>query len=180
MFANLSTREKILLTIALIAAFVAVYYFYFYQPLVEEISLLESERDQKFNRLEIAKSYALKLPEIKEEYNVLVAELEERGVYIDKNVIDLLIDFREVSYDNNLKLDRFRPEELEKGIQMEVNISGGFREICNLFFDFNEWNYWFEFKELDIKRNDSDVAVNMNVMYHDRLTEGVETDVLQK
>ena len=62
---------------------------------------------------------------------------------------------------------------------MNVVIDGGFREVSNLFEDFQEWNYWFEFQGMDIQRNGDGVTVNMNVMYHDQMVdlEGVEEDV---
>ncbi|PUU93334.1 MULTISPECIES: type 4a pilus biogenesis protein PilO [Halanaerobium] len=180
MFNNLSAREKILLTLVLILAVGAVYYFYFYQPLTEEIANLEREKEQKSARLETAIGYARQLPEIKEEYNTLVAELQARGVYLDKDVIDLLIQFREASKDNDLNLKLYRPSMVDGGISMSIIIDGGFREVTELFEDFAEWNYWFEFTSLDIKRNDSDgVTISMNVIYHDQLIdlEGVEIDV---
>ena len=180
MFNNLSTREKILLTIAFILIVSAVYYFYFYQPLVEEIANLEREKEQKSARLETAISFAKKLPEIKEEYQLLIADLEARGVYLDKDVIDLLIEFREAAKDNDVELRLYRPTQIADGISMTVIIDGGFREVTNLFEDFGEWNYWFEFTSLDIQRNSADgVTINMGVIYHDQLItlEGVETDV---
>src|SRR6056297_295332 len=180
MFANLSTREKILITIAIIAAVTAVYYFYFYQPLTEEIANLEREKQQKNNRLEIAIGFAEKLPDVKEEYRDLLAELEARGVYLEKDMIDLLIDFREASKDNDLKLARFQPNEIENGITMNVNITGGFREVCNLFADLKDWNYWFEFKSLEVSGANTSVSVYMTVMYHDRLEQGVEIDELSE
>ena len=179
MFNNLSTREKILLTIAFILIVSAVYYFYFYQPLVEEIANLEREKEQKSARLETAISFAKKLPEIKEEYEMLVADLRERGVYLNKDVIDLLIDFREAARENNLELTFYKPNPVEDGISMNVVIDGGFREVSNLFEDFQDWNYWFEFQGMDIQRNGDGVTVDMNVMYHDQMVdlEGVEADV---
>lgn len=180
MFNNLSVREKILLALVFILAVGAVYYFYFYQPLTEEIANLEREKDQKSARLETAIGYARQLPEIKEEYNTLVAELQERGVYLDKDVIDLLIEFREASNDNNLNLELYRPSMVDGGISMSIIIDGGFREVTELFEDFSEWNYWFEFTSLDIRRNDGDgVTISMNIIYHDQMVdlEGVESDV---
>ncbi|MFW6028874.1 MAG: type 4a pilus biogenesis protein PilO [Halanaerobiales bacterium] len=179
MFNNLSIREKILLALVFIIAVGAVYYFYFYQPLTEEIANLEREKNQKSTRLDTAIGYARRLPEIKEEYNLLVADLEERGVYLDKDVIDLLIDFREAARDNNLDLTLYRPSMVESGISMSIIIDGGFKEVTELFDDFKEWNYWFEFSSLDIKRNSDDgVTISMNVIYHDQMIdlEGVEQD----
>jgi len=182
MFSNLSTREKILLTLVFIIAVASVYYFYFYQPLTEEIANLEREKEQKNARLETAISFAKRLPDIKEEYEMLMADLEARGVYLDKDVIDLLIEFREASKDNNLDLTLYRPSMVDGGISMSIIIDGGFREVCNLFEDFQEWNYWFEFQGMDIRRSDNGVTISMNVMYHDQLIdleglEGVEDDV---
>ncbi|CCU79384.1 hypothetical protein HSACCH_01291 [Halanaerobium saccharolyticum subsp. saccharolyticum DSM 6643] len=180
MFSNLSNREKILLTLVIIIAVGAVYYFYFYQPLTEEIANLELEKSQKSARLETAIGFARRLPEIKEEYQLLIADLEARGVYLDKDVIDLLIEFREAAKDNDVELRLYRPTQIADGISMTVIIDGGFREVTNLFEDFGEWNYWFEFTSLDIQRNSADgVTINMGVIYHDQLItlEGVETDV---
>ncbi|SHM24003.1 type 4a pilus biogenesis protein PilO [Halanaerobium congolense] len=182
MFKNLSRREKILIVLAFVIALSAVYYFYFYQPLKSEIALMENDRDNKQNRLEIAMSFARRLPEIKEEYKNILTELEERGDYIDKDVINLLIDFREISRKNNLNLTLFRPTENANNISMAVNIEGGFREITNLLSDFKEWNYWFEFRDVNISRSENGVLLSMTVLYHDRLVDlellnkGVETD----
>ena len=180
MFSNLSNREKILLAVVFILAVSAVYYFYFYQPLTEEIANLEREKSQKSARLETAIGFAKKLPEIKKEYQLLIADLEARGVYLDKDVIDLLIEFREAAKDNDLDLRLYRPTQVDDGISMTVIINGGFREVTELFEDFGEWNYWFEFTGLDIQRNGSNgVTINMSVIYHDQLIdlEGVEDDV---
>lgn len=179
MFSNLSNREKILLALVFILAVVAVYYFYFYQPLTEEIANLEREREQKSARLETAISFAKKLPQIKEEYKLLVKDLEERGVYLDKDVIDLLIEFREAAKENDVDLRLYRPSQISDGISMSVIIDGGFREVTNLFEDFGDWNYWFEFTSLNIQRNSADgVTINMSIIYHDQLIdlEGVESD----
>jgi len=182
MFRNLSNREKILLLLVFIIAVGAVYYFYFYTPLTEEIARLENERQQKNNRLQVAIGFAEKLPEIKEEYRQIVLALEARGVYVDKDLIDLLIEFREAAKDNDLNLRLYRPSENDKNISMSVNIEGDFREVCNLLEDFKEWNYWFEFRNVNISRSDQGVIISMNTLYHDRLVDvellkkGVETD----
>jgi type IV pilus assembly protein PilO len=182
MFKNLSKREKVLIVLAFVIALSAVYYFYFYQPLKAEIAVMETERENKQNRLDIAMSFARRLPEIKEEYRNILVELENRGEYIDKDVINLLIDFREISRTNNLELTLFRPTENVNNISMAVNIEGGFREIANLLSDFKEWNYWFEFRDVNISRTESGVLLSMTALYHDRLVDlellnrGVETD----
>jgi|GEM_PF-1155709 type IV pilus assembly protein PilO len=182
MFKNLSRREKILLVLAFVIALSAIYYFYFYEPLKAEIGVLENERNNRQNRLDIAMSFARRLPEIKAEYREIIAEFEGRGEYIDKDVIDLLIDFREIANDNNLDLKLFRPSENEENISMAVNISGDFREASRLLEDFKDWNYWFEFRDVNISRNDEGVLLSMTVLYHDRLVDeellrkGVETD----
>ena len=185
MFNNLSNREKILLLLVFIIAVGAVYYFYFYTPLTEEIARLEDEREQKNNRLQVAKSFAEQLPAIKEEYRQIVLALEARGVYVDKDLIDLLIDYREAAKDNELNLRLYRPTENNSNISMSVNIEGGFREVCNLLEDFKEWNYWFEFSNVNISRSQEGVMLSMTTLYHDRLIdiellqkdlEGVETD----
>lgn len=182
MFKNLSRREKILLVLAFVIALSAIYYFYFYEPLKAEIGVLENERNNRQNRLDIAMSFARRLPEIKDEYREIIAELESRGEYIDKDVINLLIDFREISRENNLDLKLFRPRENEENISMAVNISGGFREASSLLEAFKDWNYWFEFRDVNISRNEEGVLLSMTVLYHDRLVEeellrkGVETD----
>jgi type IV pilus assembly protein PilO len=111
-----------------------------------------------------------------------VLELEARGMYVDKDLIDLLIDFREAAKDNDLELRLYRPSENEENISMTVNIEGGFREIVSLLEDFKEWNYWFEFRDVNIGRSDDGVSIYMNTIYHDRLVDvellnkGVETD----
>jgi type IV pilus assembly protein PilO len=182
MFSNLSNREKILLLLAFIIAIGAVYYFYFYTPLTEEIAQLENERNQKDSRLEVAIGFAEQLPAIKEEYRQIVLELEARGMYVDKDLIDLLIEFREAAKDNDLELRLYRPSENAENISMSVNIEGGFREIVSLLEDFKEWNYWFEFRNVNISRSGDGVMISMNVLYHDRLVDiellnkGVEAD----
>ena len=182
MFSNLSNREKVLLLLVFIIAVGAVYYFYFYTPLTEEIARLENEREQKNNRLQVAIGFAEKLPDIKEEYRQIVLELEARGVYVDKDLIDLLIDYREAANDNDLNLRLYRPTENDKNISMSVNVEGGFREVCNLLEDFKEWNYWFEFRNVNITRSEQGVLISMTTLYHDRLVDiellkkGVETD----
>lgn len=177
MFKNLSRREKILLVLVFLIALSAIYYFYFYEPLKAEIGVLENERNNRQNRLDIAMSFARRLPEIKAEYRESVAELESRGEYIDKDVIDLLIDFREIANDNNLDLKSFRPRENEENISMAVNISGGFREASILLEAFKDWNYWFEFRDVSISRNGEGILLSMTVLYHDRL---VDNKLLRK
>ncbi|SIQ12425.1 type IV pilus inner membrane component PilO [Halanaerobium kushneri] len=182
MFNNLSRREKVLLVLAFVIALIAVYYFYFYQPLKNEISVLKNQRNNRENRLDIAMSFARRLPEIKEEYKNIIAEIESRGEYIDKDIIDLLIDFREIAKANNLELKLYRPTENQDNISMSVNITGGFREVSNLLEDFKEWNYWFEFRDVNISRSEQGVLISMKALYHDRLVDekllrkGVETD----
>ncbi|PUU87465.1 type 4a pilus biogenesis protein PilO [Halanaerobium sp.] len=177
MFKNLSRREKILLVLAFVIVLSALYYFYFYEPLKTEIGILENQRNNRQNRLEIAVSFSRRLPEIKEEYSNIIAELEARGEYIDKDVIDLLIDFREITRANNLNLKLFRPRKNENNISMAVNISGGFKEVSNLLEDFKDWNYWFEFRDVNISRNEEGVLLSMTVLYHDRL---VDQELLKK
>ena len=182
MFKNLSRREKVLLVLAFVIALSAIYYFYFYEPLKAEIGVLKNERNNRQNRLDIAMSFARRLPEIKEEYRDIIAELESRGEYIDKDVINLLIDFREIAKENNLDLKLFKPTENEDNISMAVNISGSFREASSLLEAFKDWNYWFEFRDVNISRNGEGVLLSMTVLYHDRLVDeelllkGVETD----
>ncbi|MFW6029783.1 MAG: type 4a pilus biogenesis protein PilO, partial [Halanaerobiales bacterium] len=177
MFKNLSKREKILLVLAFIIALSAVYYFYFYEPLKTEIANLENDRNNKQNRLDVAMSFARRLPEIKDEYREVIDELETRGDYIDKDVIDLLIDFREIANENDLNLKLFRPKVNDDNISMDINISGDFREASNLLEDFKEWNYWFEFRDVNISRSDEGVLLSLTALYHDRL---VEEELLEK
>lgn len=171
MFKNLSRREKLLLVLAFVIALSAIYYFYFYEPLKAEIGVLENQKNNRQNRLNIAMSFARRLPEIKDEYRDIIGELEARGEYIDKDIIDLLIDFREIARENNLDLKLFRPRENEDNISMTVNISGGFREASNLLEAFKDWNYWFEFRDVNISRNNEGVLLSMTVLYHDRLVD---------
>ncbi|MCC3143728.1 hypothetical protein LJ207_00110 [Halanaerobium sp. Z-7514] len=182
MLKNLSRREKVLLLLVFIIAVGAIYYFYFYTPLTEEIAALERRRDERNNRLNVAISYAERLPEIKAEYLAILDELAERGVYVEKDRIDLLIDYREAAKDNDLKLALFRPQMQENAIAMSIEIQGGFREVVNLLEDFKDWNYWFEFREVNIGRHEDGVQISMNTLYHDRLVDpellrlGVEAD----
>ncbi|ADQ14861.1 type 4a pilus biogenesis protein PilO [Halanaerobium hydrogeniformans] len=182
MLNNLSRREKVLLLLVFIIALGAIYYFYFYTPLTEEIAALERRRDERSNRLNVAISYAERLPEIKEEYLAILDELAERGVYVEKDRIDLLIDYREAARDNNLDLVLYRPQVQENAIQINVQIRGGFREAVNLLEDFKEWNYWFEFRDVNINRSNDGVQLSMNTLYHNRLVDpellrlGVEAD----
>jgi len=171
MFKNLTNREKILLVLAFIIALTAVYYFYFYQPLKAEIASLENERNNRQNRLDIAMSFARRIPEIKAEYKQIIDDLESRGQYINKDIIDLLIDFREIAKSTNLGLELFRPKDNETNISMSVNIVGGFREASNLLEAFKDWNYWFEFRDVNISRGNDGVLLSMIVLYHDRLVD---------
>lgn len=182
MFNNLNSREKILVVLAIVIILSAIYYFYFYQPLKEEIVILKNEKANKNNRLNIAQSFTKRLPEIRKDYQTLISDLESRGQYINKDSIDLLIDFREIAAQNNLNLTLFRPRKNEKNITMTVNIVGKFRDLTNLLAEFKTWNYWFEFRDLKISRSADGVLLSMTALYHDRLVDqnllkkGVETD----
>ena len=182
MLNNLSRREKVILLLAFIIALGAIYYFYFYTPLTEEIAALERRRDERNNRLNVAMSYAERLPEIKKEYLAILDELAERGVYVEKDEIDLLIDYRDASLENDLDLVLYRPNVRDESIHMNIQIRGGYREAVNLLEDFKEWNYWFEFRDVNIGRSDDGVQLSMNTLYHDRLIDpellrlGVEAD----
>lgn len=182
MFNKLSNREKILVVLALVISLSAIYYFYFYQPLNEEIVILEDKKSTKNKRLNIAQSYTKRLPEIKEEYRTIISDLESRGQYINKDSIDLLIDFREIAAENNLKLTLFKPKKNDDNISMSINIAGKFRDLTDLLAEFKTWNYWFEFRDINISKSADGVLLSMTALYHDRLVDqklfnkGVETD----
>lgn len=177
MFNNLSNREKVLVVLAIVIALSAVYYFYFYQPLKEEILILEKEKSNKNSRLNIAQSFTKRLPEIRKDYRSIISGLENRGQYLNKDSIDLLIDFREIAEQNNLNLTLFRPRKNKKNITMTVNIAGSFRDLTNLLAEFKTWNYWFEFRDLNISRSADGVLLSMTALYHDRL---VDQNLLKK
>lgn len=174
MFSNLSKREKVMLTLLLIIAVSSLYYFYFYQPAVQEISELKSKKLEKENRLNIAITFAKKLPDLKNEYNLLLKNIIARGDYAKKDKIDLLIDFREAIKERDLALISFQPHREEKNYTMKVTIDGNFADLCLLLEDFKKWDYWFEFKQIELKKSNLGVLASMNVNYYDKIFEGGE------
>jgi type IV pilus assembly protein PilO len=172
MFSNLSNREKVLLTILFIAAISSLYYFYIYQPAVQEITELKSRKSEKENRLNIAITFAKKLPDLKNEYNLLLKNIMARGEYTEKDKIDLLIDFREAIKERELELIRFQPQREDRNYKMQVNIDGDFADLVLLLEDFEKWDYWFEFKQIELKKSNLGVLASMNVNYHDKIFEG--------
>lgn len=174
MFSNLSNREKILITVLLIAVISSLYYFYIYQPTVQEISQLKKTQIEKEKRLSTAISFAKKLPSSKEEYNLLLEKIKARGNYLKKDKIDLLVDFRKIIKGKNLELLLFRPKRDSNQYRIQANIDGSFEDLCLLLEDFEKWNYWFEFKEIEIEKSKQGVLAVMNIIYHDQFFEGGE------
>lgn len=174
MFSNLSRREKILLSILLITVLLTLYNIYIYQPTIEQISELETIKNQKENRLNVAINFARKVPFLKKEHKHLMADIKARGKYPDKNKIDLLIDFREAVKERELDLKIFSPVREEEKYIIRMNIDGDFDKLCYLLEDFGSWNYWFEFKEIRIEKSNQGVLAALNVNYHDQIYKGGE------
>lgn len=168
MFANLDRREKIMLVVALLALVITLYYFYIYQPRLETIDQLQSTKIENQNKLDKAQMLARQLPELEKKYAVLKDKYDlRRASYIDKTQTALLIDMREAARANNVELVRFQTFKEEERIDMDVNIKGDYFYLSDLFADFSNWSYWFEFDDLRIKGVKDDlINVSMSVIFH--------------
>lgn len=164
MFANLSKREKVIIISGIIILLGALYYFYLFLPLQDNIKESKKRYQQKKNNLEVLQKIEKKLPEIKEKYQSLNSQKSSNKISINSSV-DLLNIFNNLERNHEVNLKSFRPQNLDNKIEINMTYNSNYTELISFFQSFNELNNQFQFKNLSISQRNDNLRTNIKVVF---------------
>lgn len=125
---SLSRREKILLLVMVVIVGFAAYYYWLYQPLVEETQALELEKNRLGRQLFIEMAMAQRVPEMRELYDS-VRHIEREIDFLNLTAEDFLELIQEISKNSNAELVAFFPNETADHLRLNITMIGNYEDI---------------------------------------------------
>lgn len=165
MFSNLNKRELIILSVAIVIIILTLYYVYIYEPLVTEISQLESEKEEKVQEVQVAQNMVKELPEVKERYE----ELTERTDFVnffDISNDKLLVELKTIADEHNITLRSFKPSASEDTIDIAMFIEADYFDLNNFLSELKRFEYWMDYKRMTIRPTDEKLQVNLSLTFY--------------
>ena len=138
------------------------YYYFIYEPLVEEINELEREKNQKQEELDLLIFKTGQISDLKEErdeYLEKKQELERARM----SVSDLLVEIDELTFENNIEINKFNPERDDNEISLDFSLKGGYRELAEFFVELNFRENRLEFRDLNMEAEDDRERIRADV-----------------
>ncbi len=150
MLNNLSVREKVLLYITLLAVIVGGYFIFLYQPLQEEIEILETQKTQNEEDLEQLENILININELRDRYE----NLSQRQEIIEeeqKTVTELLREFNQTASHYNIRIRNFNSRQEPEKIHLYFVMEGEYKSLANIFNTIDQNNRRIEFEELTMQ-----------------------------
>jgi len=165
----MSRRERIMLICLAIFAIIAVYYYFFYQPIIDKIAFLEQEKvnyQEQINKHIITLS---KKPEVEARYAEL-KYIENEDLANRIGSIDEMLQVLENESDKSgIEITSFVPNEQEKVTMINMVAEGKFSELVLFLEGIKVLNGQIEFKSISVDRkNEEDdlLVINAEFIYH--------------
>ena len=165
MLSNLSKRELIILSIALIIIIFTLYYFYVYNPLTEEINQLETNRNRLSRELRITQDMVRELPELRARYN----ELTEKTLYVNYFDISndkLLVELKRITDNIDILFRSYKPNASDNTIDIAMFIEADYYELNEFLVELQKFEYWMDYKSMSIKPMEDFLQVSLSLKFY--------------
>ena len=183
MLNNLSLREKVIIFIGIILLLSAVYYFYFYLPLSEEINRLKNTLKNKRTTVKNIEEYISDFDEVEakhKELNEKIAsfdkEDEEEEKEYEVTTTDLLKYFNDIIEVTDVEMRTFRPTEDEEKVALNFSHSGNFYEIINFFDEIDKFQPDISYESLSLNTSKDELSSNITLVFPKPVEEGDEAE----
>lgn len=183
MLNNLSLREKVIIFIGIILLLSAVYYFYFYLPLSEELNRLENTLENKRTTVKNIEEYISDFDEVEakhKELNEKIASFdkddEEEEKEYEVTTTDLLKYFNDIIEVTDVEMRTFRPTEDEEKVALNFSHSGNFYEIINFFDEIDKFQPDISYESLSLNTSKDELSSNITLVFPKPVEEGDEAE----
>ena len=172
MLNNLSLREKVIIFIGIILLISAVYYFYFYLPLSEELNRLENTLENKRTTVKNIEEYISDFDEVESKHKELNEKIasfdkddEEEEKEYEVTTTDLLKYFNDIIEVTDVEMRTFRPTEDEEKVALNFSHSGNFYEIINFFDEIDKFQPDISYESLSLNTSKDELSSNITLVF---------------
>lgn len=183
MLNNLSLREKVIIFIGIILLLSAVYYFYFYLPLSEELNRLENTLENKRTTVKNIEEYISDFDEVESKHKELNEKIasfdkddEEEEKEYEVTTTDLLKYFNDIIEVTDVEMRTFRPTEDEEKVALNFSHSGNFYEIINFFDEIDKFQPDISYESLSLNTSKDELSSNITLVFPKPVEEGDEAE----
>lgn len=155
MLERLSHRERIMLIFLLFFVIIALYYFYLYQPMEENIINLKLEKESKEMKIRENLSILSNMPSVKKRYEEL-KHLENELEKIKINSSDEVLKVLETEAQRSgIKIISFVPREETETIEISMLANGSYLQLIHFLDGIKKLNGQLEFKTMRITKDET-------------------------
>lgn len=163
MFDRFNRRERIMIICLIIVGILALYYYFLYQPMKENLAFLEQQINMKKKQIDEYLVTIEKLPELRARY----AELE----YIENEALpvritsvdEMLQVLEDESKKSGILITSFTPDEQENSTMISMLAEGNFEELVLFLDGIERLNGQIEFRSIRVfRKNQGDDSLNIN------------------
>src|SRR6056297_350510 len=184
MLNNLSLREKLIIFIGIILLISAVYYFYIYLPLSEELYRLENTLENKRTTVKNIEKYISDYDEVEAKHKELSEEIAsfdqeeemEEEKEFEVTTTDLLKYFNDIIEVTEVEMKTFRPTEDEEKVALNFSYNGTFYEIINFFEEIDKFQPNVSYESLSLNTAKDDLSSNIKLVFPKPVEEGDEVE----
>lgn len=161
MIKRLNRRERLMLLFLLFLAIITIYYFWFYQPIQEKVQGINRQIEQDKNEYITTIAMVKKLPELEQRYQQL-KEIENIVLARKStSVKEILKEMEQFSYNNQVKIISFLPQEEEIGTVLNFVLEGSYQDFCSFLADLEGLKNRVRFETLRLQANDQNLLLNI-------------------
>ncbi|MFN2364825.1 MAG: type II secretion system protein GspM [Halarsenatibacteraceae bacterium] len=178
MISGLSRREKILLLIAFVAIVFAGYYYFLYQPIVEEQEQVQREIDNLSNQHALAVERVEQIPELEDE----LARLEEERAELLEAAIrepeEILAAINVFARETGITIEGYEKNEGEDGHPLAFAFSGEYLPFLDFARMVDNWDYRLVIESFSMDAEDYELNTDMYFFFHqpDEMREFIEAE----
>ncbi len=175
MFDRYSSRERVMIGFLAIIAIIAIYYYFLYQPIIDNRDILEAQKSD--SQVEINKQIITlrKMPDLESRYRELeYIENEELSNRIS-SVDDVLRVLEDESENSGIKITSFVPKEQEKTTIINMVAEGSFEELVLFLRGVKRLEGQIEFADIKLSHKNQEnniLIINGIFIYHNDLLFG--------
>ena len=166
MLDRFSRPEKILLLLALLLIIIGLYYFFLFQPLQEEISRLEEDKQRLEVKYEQSLNLLAELPELEEELEHLQEEASQRSPGGLVESPEEILNFLAAGVtEGELQLNSYQPEEREDGKYITLNLEGNYHALLDFILRTYQENSHLAVEWMYAQNSDDSLEIEMEIFF---------------
>ena len=166
MLDRFSRPEKILLLLALLLIIIGLYYFFLFQPLQEEISRLEEDKQRLEIEYEQSLNLLAELPELEEELEHLQEEASQRSPEGLVESPEEILNFLAAGVtEGELQLNSYHPEEREDGKYITLNLEGNYHALLDFILRTYQENSHLAVEWMYAQNSDDSLEIEMEIFF---------------